>query len=398
MQLINEIFGYPLGFIMWLCYLVVRNYAVALLLFTIITKLALFPLSLKQQKSMVKMKLFQPKVEELQKKYAKNKEKLNEETMKLYQEEGYNPMSGCLPSLIQFPLLFGIIDVVYRPLTHIAHISRDLINQAMEIVTNLGLAANTSSYYREIHILSAVRDNPEAFSSLGQEFIDKAGSINLSFFGLDLTATPQLIPETVTLTWALMLIIPLLSGLTSLFYSILTMRQNKKMDGDKPQAGGGMMKGMMLLMPVLSFWFAFSFPLGVSLYWLFSNVLMIVQQLVMNKVFDPEKEAEKLRQKMEEEKEKKRQERLAARQNVKKLSDTGFQGALKKAVNSRLASEGGQDGEEAADDGEPTVSPEVMQKALSAKEINRAKLAAARKRDAEKYGEEYVEVTDDDLS
>ena len=82
---------------MWLCYLVVRNYAVALLLFTIITKLALFPHSLKQQKSMVKMKLFQPKVEELQKKYAKNKEKLNEETMKLYQEEGYNPMSGCLP-------------------------------------------------------------------------------------------------------------------------------------------------------------------------------------------------------------------------------------------------------------------------------------------------------------
>ena len=154
MQLINEIFGYPLGFIMWLCYLVVRNYAVALLLFTIITKLALFPLSLKQQKSMVKMKLFQPKVEELQKKYAKNKEKLNEETMKLYQEEGYNPMSGCLPSLIQFPLLFGMIDVVYRPLTHIAHLSKDLINQAMEIVTSLGLAGNANSYYREINILA----------------------------------------------------------------------------------------------------------------------------------------------------------------------------------------------------------------------------------------------------
>ena len=386
MQLINEIFGYPLGFIMWLCYLVVRNYAVALLLFTIITKLALFPLSLKQQKSMVKMKLFQPKVEELQKKYAKNEEKLNEESMKLYQEEGYNPMSGCLPSLIQFPLLFGMIDVVYRPLTHIAHLSKDLINQAMEIVTSLGLAGNANSYYREINIMSAVRDNPGAFSSMGQEFIDKVGGINLSFFGLDLTAVPSF-------TWSVMIIIPLLSGLTSLLYSFITMRQNKKMDGDKPQAGGGMMKAMMLFMPIMSFWFAFSFPMGVSLYWLFSNILMIVQQLVMNKVFDPVKEAEKMKKKLEEEKEKKRQERMAARQNVKKLSDTGFQGALKKAVNTRLAVEGGADD----DAGEEEIPPEVVEKALSAKEINRAKLAAARRRDAEKYGEEYVEVTDDDL-
>lgn len=132
-----------------------------------------------------------------------------------------------------------------------------------------------------------------------------------------------------------MIIIPLLSGLTSLLYSFITMRQNKKMDGDKPQAGGGMMKAMMLFMPIMSFWFAFSFPMGVSLYWLFSNILMIVQQLVMNKVFDPVKEAEKMKKKLEEEKEKKRQERMAARQNVKKLSDTGFQGALKKAVNTR---------------------------------------------------------------
>ena len=99
-------------------------------------------------------------------------------------------------------------------------------------------------------------------------------------------------------------------------------------------------------------------------------------------------------QKLEEEKEKKRLERLEARKNVKKLSDTGFQGALKKAVSTRLTEEGS--GDEIEQD-EEEVSPEVIQKALSAKEINRAKLAAARKRDAEKYGEEYVDVTDDDL-
>ena len=116
MNLISTIIGTPLGWVMWLCYTVVRNYGVALILFTLITRLLMFPLSVKQQKSSVKMAAFGPKMRARQTKYANNKEKLSEEMTKLYQEEGYNPMSSCLPLLIQLPILYGLIDVIYNPL------------------------------------------------------------------------------------------------------------------------------------------------------------------------------------------------------------------------------------------------------------------------------------------
>ena len=105
------IFGWPLGFLMLGCYYVTGNqYALAIALFTVVTKLALLPLSIKQQKEQAKMAIFQPKLQNIQKKYGNNKERYNEELQKLYTEEGYNPMSGCLPALIQFPILFGVIS------------------------------------------------------------------------------------------------------------------------------------------------------------------------------------------------------------------------------------------------------------------------------------------------
>ena len=130
----SQLFGTPLGWIMWLLYQVIRNYGIVLILFTILVKAALFPLSVKQQKSSAKMAIFQPKIAEIQKKYANNKQKQQEEMMKLYEAHGYNPMSGCLPLLIQFPILFGIIDVVYNPLTHILRIPKDTIASAVEIL------------------------------------------------------------------------------------------------------------------------------------------------------------------------------------------------------------------------------------------------------------------------
>ena len=104
MNFIYTVFGWPLGWIMYVCYLIVKNYGFALILFTLITKALQLPLAIKQQKSMMKTAIFKPQMEALQRKYKNNKEKLNEEMMKLYEKEHYNPMSGCLPSLISFPM------------------------------------------------------------------------------------------------------------------------------------------------------------------------------------------------------------------------------------------------------------------------------------------------------
>lgn len=118
---IYSIIGTPLGYIMWVCYLLVNNFGWAIIIFTFLIKAAMFPLNLKQQKNMAASQLFMPKVQEIQKKYKNDKTKQQEEMAKL-QQQGYNPMGGCGPMLLTFVLLFGVIDVVYKPMTHMEHL------------------------------------------------------------------------------------------------------------------------------------------------------------------------------------------------------------------------------------------------------------------------------------
>lgn len=122
-----------MGYIMWLCYLLVNNFGWAIIIFTVIIKAAMFPLSLKQQKNMAKSQLFMPKVKEIQTKYRNNQEKMQEEMAKL-QKEGYNPMGGCGTMLITFLILFGVIDVVYKPMTHMEHLNWSDKNAVTTIV------------------------------------------------------------------------------------------------------------------------------------------------------------------------------------------------------------------------------------------------------------------------
>lgn len=343
MNFIYTIFGTPLGWIMWLCYFIFPSYVPALVLFTIITKLILFPLAVKQQKSMAKMAIFQPKIAELQKKYANNRQKLAEETARLQQEEGFSPYSSCLPLIIQFPILFGLIDVIYKPLTHIVHISSDLIATATQIATDLGQTLGTKA--PQLDLIGIIQNNPDAFSNLGSDVVHKISSLNLNIFGIDLTQTP---------TWGfnLAILIPIISALATLIYSIISMKVN-----NTGAAGGNSTKVMMLIMPIFSFFISFSFPLGIGLYWAISYVLMIFQQLILNKLYNPEKLREQERIKMEAAKEKKKSAAV-----VKKVEDG-----------------------------------KVIEKQLSQKEADKQRLAAARKRDAEKYGDEYVDVDDDDI-
>ncbi|MEG1943050.1 MAG: membrane protein insertase YidC, partial [Angelakisella sp.] len=133
MNFIMEIFGYPLGFIMWAMYKIIPNYAVALVLFTVLTKILLVPLAIKQQKGSVKMQIMQPKVQELQTKYKNNPQKMQDELQALYKRENYSMTAGCLPMLIQMPILFGLIDVIYKPLTHIMHVPAATLTAMMDI-------------------------------------------------------------------------------------------------------------------------------------------------------------------------------------------------------------------------------------------------------------------------
>lgn len=304
--------------------------------------------------------------------------------MKLYEAHGYNPMSGCLPLLIQFPILFGIIDVVYNPLTHLLRIPKDVLTEAGEILKTNYQALGQAVGQQQLQIISEMH-NPEHaqwFASLGSDFMDKVSNFDYSFFGLDLGQTP-----TFALNW--LILVPILSGATSLFVSILSM----KMSPNGQQQQGGMMKGMMYGMPLLSVLFAFSLPVGVGIYWIISNLLSGVQSVLLNKLYNPEKYRAEYQAKLEEEEAKRRAEREKRRQRKldrgEELSDEDLteEELKKKKVKTSARTE----------EEEKAARAKAEEEYLTAKEINRRRLAEARRQDAEKYGEEYAEVTDKDL-
>ena len=365
---------------MWLCYTIVRNYGVALILFTLITKALMFPMTLKQQKANVKMAMVKPKLDNAQKKYANNKDKLNEEMMKIYQEAGYNPMSGCLPLLIQFPILFGVIEVVYKPLPHIVRLSKDVIAQAQTIAQGIE-GITFSAAMPQMAIIDGVRKNASLFASvMTPEEIEKVQNLNLSFLGINLGEIPAM-------GFNILMLIPILSGLTSFLVSIQSMKHSA---ATSTEAAGGSMKTMMYIMPLFSVMFCFSVPAGVGMYWIVSNVFSYFQAMLMHKMYNPAEMAEKIKAEQAAQAERERQEKIENRKKAREeLAAHQAEVEAAKKANAKSKKAKVEMPEE--------LDEETVAQALTAKEINRRKLAEARRRDAEKYGEEYVEVTDDDL-
>lgn len=169
-----SILGYPLGYVMWLCYLLVNNFGWAIILFTIVIKAAMFPLALKQQKNMAKSQLFTPKVREIQTKYRNNREKQQEEMAKL-QKEGYNPMGGCGTMLLTFVILFGVIDVVYKPMTHMEHLNWGDSEASSKIITRAkqtDYALTLLSSEGDLKVYLEYINDPNAITLRTQESID----------------------------------------------------------------------------------------------------------------------------------------------------------------------------------------------------------------------------------
>ena len=380
-----RILGTPLGWILSFFYNLAQNYGLALILFTLFTRLILLPLSIKQQKGLVKMAMFRPKMEEIQKKYAKNPTKMNEELSNLYAREGYNPLSGCLPTLIQFPILFGLIDVICNPLTHLLKMNKEVIQTAITITNTVLGEGGVSRYSQEMSVIRAVSLDPGAFSSIGGDFVSQIQNFDFTFFGLDLGVTP-------TFALNVFLLIPILSGISSFLMSWLSMKNNA-MPNDG--ASAGMNRSMMIMMPLMSVWIAFQVPAGVGIYWLLSNVIMLVQQYVLGRVYNPREMAEKAKAELEAQREAERQEKIEARREAKEKQAEKNRQAAEAAKNTKKGRKPARVEEETLVD--LAEDDEIDEKALTQKEINRMKLAAARKRDAERYGEEYVEVEDRDL-
>ena len=183
---IGSIFGYVLE---WF-YDLTRNYGVAIILFTIFTRIILIPITVSQQKSSAKMARLRPKMDELKQKYGNDRDKYNEEVSKLYQKEGVSTSGGCLPMLIQFPIIIGLFSAMRQPLSLVLHQSKDVI---VKLAEKLGVEVAKNAYY-EIELIAKLKENcsDAVFEGLGftDVAIDKiqnmieGGAFN--FLGIDL--------------------------------------------------------------------------------------------------------------------------------------------------------------------------------------------------------------------
>lgn len=263
-----------LGPLMRMLYQMIPNFAVTMIVFTVIIKLLMLPLMIKQQKSMAKMSVFTPMVNEIQQKYKNNQEKMQEEMLKLQQEYGYSPTAGCLPMLVNMLVLFGMVEVVYRPVQYILGIPKDAISAAC---TALGIAANGAA--TQTGLIEAIHAGLASGVDTGltTEQLSSIANFNTSFLGMDMC--------TITgFSFSLIMIFPIIAAVTMCISQVLST----KMSGQQAQMQGSM-KVMMLVMNLMFVTFCFNAPVGFSLYYGVSNVVQIFQSYVTYKIYSPEK-------------------------------------------------------------------------------------------------------------
>ncbi len=369
MGTLSGFFGYILNFI----YNLVSNYGVAIIIFSIVLKVLLLPLSIKQQKTLIKTNKIQDKIKNIQNKYSKKdgekttpeeQAKMNQELMALYKKEGISPFSGCLPTIIQLILLIAIFSVVRNPLTHMLKVDSQTVDKISNYITTENEGYKINKTYPQVSILKYISENKEKVIYVGndenKEKTEEAAEtaenkeentventeqneeqktdeqvnnndenekkeeiklndlyINMNFLGIDLNKIPQENFGDFTVY-----IIPVLYVLTSvLSMKLTTMKTKKKNDeeeiievqkvvepgeeeisteesedkkGKKEEEfnmSDQMNKNMSWFMPIMAVTIAIVAPLGLALYWLMNNVLMILERIIIGKILDSKKEA-----------------------------------------------------------------------------------------------------------
>ena len=363
---IFDFLAVPLGFILKLIYdFVGSNYLVAIFLFTLLMKVVLFPLSMYTQKGQADRARLAPRLERLQKKYADDRQKLQEKTQALYEKEGVKMTGGCLPMLLQMVLLFGIIATIYKPVTLLSDVPDNVVSTSIEAITyenyekdadgNLVDAelltgkikkAELQGYYGELRLLSkleANRDDIIARLVKDVEGVDTAKAE--AYYAEMLTMSQSMKLGSVSLldqpwqngfagiNW--LWLIPLISGITAFAASYITTRQTKKMQpqGEGAVPGQGCTTAMTMgMMPIFSLYISFIVPGGVGLYWIFSNLLGIVQTIILNKIYDPVK----IRAQAEIDDEERRRQR---REDKKRLAEIHRQENAQAAAEAAAAAE-----------------------------------------------------------
>ena len=288
----------PFAWLVRLLYGLTRSYGLAIILFTLVIKLLLLPLQLKSKKSMMRMSRMSGRMQEVQKRYANDREKMNEEIQKLYEEEGVNPMSGCLWSFLPLPLLLALYSIIRQPVTRLMFLSDAVLEDLVQKLTAAG--ADMSAIVRvgrdgavvvtdgitqlaptgQIYLVTLIREKfPDLVAGL-EGWID----LDFHFLGIDLGVTPASVLRPFTFSWGTigLILIPVLAGVSQFALSYVSMKQSPQQDG----AAASSTRSMMYTMPLFSVFLAFTLPGALGLYWIAQSGLSFAQESLLGKFFN----------------------------------------------------------------------------------------------------------------
>ncbi len=316
-ELICRIFAWPLVKL----YEATGSYGLAIVVFALMVNLIMTPFMAKSKKSMMRSSRLQPKMQELQRRHEGNPQKLNAEMQKLYQEEGVNPMSGCLWSLIPFPILIALYSVIRRPITRMMFAADEVVTTLQEYMTTHGwytaAAGGRADAYVEVKLANLAHQHWDAVSTDLAGKIDRLMNIDFRFLGINLGDQPTV--STLwsgPYTWAAigLFLIPFISaGL-----SYLSMKVSSAANPAGDAQSQATMKSMNLMMPLMSIWICFIMPAAMGVYWIANSLFGMARDYFLTKLFKKQiEEEDKVRAAQRAEREKEMEAKKAEYERLK---------------------------------------------------------------------------------
>lgn len=313
MESIFDILYIPMGYILRFAYSLTNNYLTSIFLFTLVIELLLIPIAIKQQKNQIKQASLAPKAAAIRKKYAgrtdqATQQKMQQETMDMYKAENFNPAGGCGPLLIQFPIIICLYNVVTRPLRYICNVPNTQIEALKNTLEGLGHEIGVSN--TQIEMINLIRGNVSDYYSVAPA-LEKAIIPNFHVGPLDLSQVPEISFK--PFNW--LMLIPVITFVVMIISQYIMQKFTYQSPEAKNTQNAASMKIMMWSMPLLSVYFEFKLSAAIGVYWIFRNILQLVERIVISKLFPIPKFTE------EDYKEAERQAGLSERQKKKEAKE-----------------------------------------------------------------------------
>ena len=290
----GKIITLPFAALLRLMYSITNSYGLSIILFSLVVTLVMLPFQMKSKRSMIRMGRLSGKQAELQKQYAKNQQKYQEELAKLYQEEGINPMGGCLWSFLPMFIIIPLYSIIRQPVIYFMGLSDAACTALREAAVSMGYVADTIGNgafgaYEQVKLVDFISQRWDAYNWKGIEGCANLFPVDFSFLGINLSTQPNSLLSSFKMEWVVIgvLLVPIMATVIQYISTIILAKSNGQSEEQQKQ-----MRMMNLLMPLMSLWICFSMPAALGVYWIANSLWMMIRESILGKFYTKKLNAE----------------------------------------------------------------------------------------------------------